>query len=128
MPNDGSVDFIVTNEKELLADLNEIERGVPDATKATALSESKKVAQATQSNVPIVSGSLAGTITAREYELGAQIVMGGGSVTYAGWVEWGGYRGRPLVSEGRYLGPAFASRQDEIVEALDKVVAKEIAP
>jgi hypothetical protein len=57
-------------------------------------------------------GALAGSIRASAYKSGAAIRMGSKAVPWAGWVEFGGTRRRPRVSErpyvksGRYLFPA----------------------
>lgn len=60
--------------------------------------------------VPRLSGTLAASV-AHE---GAEVQMGEG-VPYAGWVEWGGTRGRPYFPEGRYFWPvAYEQVESEL--------------
>jgi len=62
--------------------------------------------------VPRVSGRLAASVTAAPSSSGAFAGMGGPDVQYAGWIEFGGTRGRPYMPEGRYLFPiAIAAGQ-----------------
>jgi len=63
-----------------------------------------QVAVLVRGRVPRVSGRLASSVTAEDITDGANVGMGG-SVPYAGWIEFGGTRGRPYVSTGRYLYP-----------------------
>jgi hypothetical protein len=37
----------------------------------------------------------------------------GDRVPYAGWIEFGGSRGRDFVPEGRYLWPTVLQQEDE---------------
>jgi phage gpG-like protein len=55
--------------------------------------------------VPRVTGRLAASVTAEPYSGGALAGIGDTSTPYAGWVEFGGTRGRPYVPQGRYLYP-----------------------
>lgn len=50
--------------------------------------------------VPHRSGRLASSVVAE----GPLLTMGAG-VPYAGWIEYGGSRGRPYVAQGRYVYP-----------------------
>ena len=57
--------------------------------------------------VPRLTGRLAASVssTGGLFSTGASVGMGGPGVPYAGWIEFGGSRGRPFVQEGRYLYP-----------------------
>jgi hypothetical protein len=67
------------------------------------------VAAATRSELPQVSGRLAGDVRFNPNHSGAVVRMGSPSVRYAGWVEFGGNRRVPFASHraytarGRYL-------------------------
>jgi hypothetical protein len=69
------------------------------------------VAAATRSALPEVSGRLSGDVRVTASRSGAAVRMGRTSLRYAGWVEFGGARQRPHLSQrpyrpqGRYLFP-----------------------
>jgi phage gpG-like protein len=58
---------------------------------------------ATRGRVPKDSGRLAASVGAVTLPDGAAVTFGAG-IPYAGWIEYGGTRGRPYVAAGRYLG------------------------
>ncbi len=65
-----------------------------------------------QGEVPVLTGTLAASVTTFEDEGGVGVGYDG-DVPYAGWIEFGGSRGRALVPEGRYLYPtALAAEPD----------------
>lgn len=72
-----------------------------------------RVADTTRGRVPHISGRLAGSIESTRDEPEAVAVGYDGSVPYDGWVEFGGTRGRPYVSEGRYLYPTAEEMADD---------------
>jgi hypothetical protein len=73
--------------------------------------------------VPVVSGDLRASLAPQHTEGGLNVVA---DVDYAGWVEFGGTRGRPYVAEGRYVYPAVVARQDELGTWLDQTVQQSI--
>jgi hypothetical protein len=50
----------------------------------------------------------------------------GDGIAYAGWIEFGGTRGRPYFPEGRYLFPTALEAEAEIVAAGEQAANKEI--
>jgi hypothetical protein len=70
------------------------------------------IAAAVRSQLPQVSGRLAGDVRVTSSKSGAAVRMGRASIRYAGWVEFGGTRKVPHRStrlynpRGRYLFPA----------------------
>lgn len=85
---------------------------VPDAceraAQAAAEDAAATLAATTRARVPKRSGRLASSVAATPAPTGAQVLFGAG-VPYAGWIEYGGTRGRPYVPQGRYFG---AGRED----------------
>lgn len=72
-------------------------------------------------SVPRISGTLAASVTSEENR--AEM---GGDVPYAGWVEFGGGRGRPYVPEGRYFYPVTRLRiEDELTREGTEAAQKE---
>lgn len=80
------------------------------ASKGQALAES--VRSQVQGEVPVLTGTLAASVQLGEDPEGILVSIGDG-VPYAGWIEFGGSRGRDAVPEGRYLYPtALAAEAD----------------
>jgi hypothetical protein len=78
-----------------------IERGVTmDAIAPT----SQQVAATVRARVPKDSGRLAASVHASMRGSTGQVSMGEG-LAYARWIEYGGGRGRPYRTSGRYLLP-----------------------
>ena len=77
-----------------------------------------------RSKVPRVKGWLAASVATIAAPMfggeGAAVGMGGGEVPYAGWIEFGGSRGRPLVAGGRYLSPT-AEHDNDAARAAETV-------
>jgi hypothetical protein len=72
------------------------------------------VAQATTSELPIVSGRLASSVRVSATRSGAAVRMGRASVPWAGPVEFGGWpHGREYLADGRYLFPAAKSLAEQ---------------
>jgi phage gpG-like protein len=79
-----------------------------------------KAASAARARVPRRSGALAASVdSSREHEK-ALVGMGGSDVPYAGWIEFGGTRGRPYIGRGRYLYPVALNAEPMLVAAADK--------
>jgi hypothetical protein len=80
---------------------------VDDACSKAAAGAARDVAAAlassTRARVPKQSGRLAAAVSVVALPDGAGVAFGQG-VPYAGWIEYGGTRGRPYVAQGRYLG------------------------
>lgn len=72
----------------------------------------QRVADTVAGRVPHLSGQLAGSVTSFSDDEGASVGYDG-TVAYAGWIEFGGTRGRSYVPEGRYVYPAALDAQDE---------------
>jgi phage gpG-like protein len=77
--------------------------------------EAAAVAIVVAGAVPYVSGRLSRSATSRAGN--PSVVALGNGVPYAGWIEFGGSRGRPFVPNGRYLYPSAVARTDEVVRA-----------
>lgn len=82
----------------------------------------ERVAQSVAGRVPYLTGQLADSVETVDDDDGVSVAMGD-DVPYAGWIEFGGSRGRPYVSEGRYLYPTALEAQDEFAQAAADVAA-----
>jgi hypothetical protein len=72
----------------------------------------QRVAADVRGQVPYRTGALAGSVDLSIDSTGLALEMGAG-LPYAGWIEYGGSRGRPYVPQGRYLYPTALAAQDE---------------
>lgn len=108
------VEFV--GEEQAMADLRRwADQLGPEVARAAA-PFAQQIAQRVAGIVPVVSGTLAASVHAGE-DLGgdanAATVTIGDGVPYAGWIEFGGGRGRPYIADGRYLYPTAQAAEDE---------------
>lgn len=73
------------------------------------------VADTVRARVPHLTGQLAGSVTVDDTGDGVAVAIGDG-VPYAGWIEYGGTRGRPYMSSGRYLWPTATDAADDFYD------------
>ena len=97
--------------------------GAPRVGADAARDAAESVQGKARSAVPHRSGRLAASITVETTDDDAALVS---SVPYAGWIEYGGSRGRPYVSSGRYVGPSAQGAEDlmarSAVRGLDRIL------
>jgi hypothetical protein len=70
---------------------------------------------------PVLTGALASSVdveTIAEDGIGLSI---GDGLDYAGWIEFGGSRGRPAIPQGRYLYPAAEASEAEWLDLAEQV-------
>ena len=81
----------------------------------------------TRMNVPHRSGRLAASVSSRlaKSERKSSVRIGG-RVPYAGWIEFGGTRGRPYIPGGRYLYPTALGAEPRAVVACNQAATDEI--
>jgi len=80
------------------------------------------IATDTRGRVPRRSGRLAASVSRVPDPDGARVVM---SAPYAGWIEYGGTRGRPYVADGRYLGAAARGADRKIAAQAERDLERE---
>jgi hypothetical protein len=119
----SSVEFV--GAAEAMEDLRRWGDQLGPAVAKAAAPFAQRVADMVANRVPVVSGALASSVEASDEDEGAGVTLGEG-LAYAGWVEFGGSRGRPLVPEGRFLYPTALEAADEFA-ALAADVADETA-
>jgi hypothetical protein len=86
----------------------------------------ERVASTVRSRLPVLTGLLVSSVETKTSSRGALVGMGRG-VPYAGWIEFGGTRGRTYIKEGRYLYPAALHADPLLVAAGEKAATREIA-
>jgi hypothetical protein len=101
MAEEAHVDF--DGAPQFASDLRRLtDRLIVDDTDAL-LAVGRMLVPRVQSLMPKVSGALAGSVDANQ--VSPTEVEVSADTPYAAWVEFGGSRGRPLVSSGRFLFP-----------------------
>ena len=77
--------------------------------------------------VPHRTGKLAASVKSRlaKSQKRSRVAIGA-RVPYAGWIEFGGTRGRPYVKAGRYLFPTALDAEPRAVTTCEKAADQEI--
>ena len=83
------------------------------AVVADSQSLANSIASQVEGKVPVLTGTLAASVETIELEEAGFGVSIGDDVPYAGWIEFGGSRGRDLVPEGRYLYPTALDAESQ---------------
>jgi phage gpG-like protein len=109
----------VRGYRELQAGSVALFRRIGPAAEARFRDVGDQVATTARGRVPHRSGQLAGSVSVDTGEDGAVVVgIGSGRAgAYAGWVEFGGTRGRPYVAPGRYFYPVARHAEPQLVLA-----------
>jgi hypothetical protein len=119
--------------KALMADaahLDDDNRSLVKALQKAARDAVAPIAAAVRSQLPHVSGDLAGTVRTSAYRSGAAVRVGTTKVVYGGWVDFGGTRpqgptdraARPFYKDGRYLFPAAKNLQADVLARFEVAV------
>lgn len=85
-----------------------------------------RVAGIVSGRVPHLSGQLAGSVESRLVDDGVELSMGDG-LAYAGWIEFGGSRGRDYIAQGRYLYPSMLDAEDEYQQTAETTSADTVS-
>ena len=123
MASGESVEMV--GEQQAMADLKRwAEQLGPDVTTGTRSFAETLAAQVTGQQ-PVLTGALAASVKVVPDEGGNAISLGEG-LPYAGWIEFGGSRGRDLVPDGRTVYPTALRQQTQFADQLDTAVTQSI--
>lgn len=111
---------------QLAADTGRLAKKIGERATDDFVAVADRKAAAARTRVPHRSGALAASVAGGEGDERALVGMGGSAVPYAGWVEFGGTRGRPYVGSGRYLYPTALDAEPLLLIAADQAARKEI--
>jgi hypothetical protein len=120
----AGADVQVVGATEAFRDLERVVEKIDRAAELEARRQAERLVGLVVPKVPRVSGRMAASLAAVDTPGGAAAGYDG-SAPWAGWVEYGGSRGRPYVSGGRYLYPTVDAK--EIEHELEQVAEHEIA-
>lgn len=110
---------------ELAAGTEKLAGNIDTTTRDNLAAVAATVAGRVSGSVPVQSGQLAGSVTV---EVGPPVSVGigaGAASEYAGWIEFGGTRGRPYVATGRYLYPAADAAEPDVIAAAEQAATTE---
>lgn len=110
------VEVNVHGVTELISGSRRLVKQIDDAARHRFLGVADHAAGIVSTKVPHRTGRLAASISIEPTNRSALLRMGQG-VPYAGWIEFGGSRGRPFVKRGRYVYPTALDTQDMAVAA-----------
>jgi hypothetical protein len=83
------------------------------AVQSASRSFAGRVATRVSSSLPHLTGALAASVHLVDVPEDGIGIGEGAGLDYAGWIEFGGSRGRPHVPQGRYLYPAALATDSE---------------
>lgn len=119
------VDIEVRGIRELQRGSRRLFENIDDGADREFMATADQVASMVRSRQPHLTGRLAASVEAGHGEQGANLSLGG-SLPYAGWIEFGGTRGRPYVPMGRTLFPTAQAAEPMFARAGETVARDEI--
>ena len=124
---DELVEVKVLGLPELALGMDELAGRVDDTAPERLERVASIAAGGVRTIVPYRTGRLASTVkSALAKSQKKATVRIGARVPYAGWIEFGGTRGRPYVPEGRYLYPTALKASPLAVAAVKSATNDEI--
>jgi hypothetical protein len=115
----------IIGEKAAFDDLQRWAKQVAPEVAKGAEPLGQRVAGIVRGRLPVASGALAGSVETRTEDDGVVLTVGE-DLDYAGWIEFGGSRGREYVPTGRYLYPAMVDAEDEFTQLADSTATDSI--
>jgi hypothetical protein len=107
--------------EEVTADIAKWMDRLPDDIRGELQSFAAQLAGILSGKQPVLTGALAGSVELLPPEVDSFFGLAlGREIVYAGWIEFGGSRGRPYVPDGRTVWPTVLeaeSQYDRLVEA-----------
>lgn len=122
---DPPVSVEVRGISELNSGSRRLFGNIDDAAHSTFRSTADQVATIIARRQPMLTGRLAASATSTGTDRGASVGLGEG-VVYAGWIEFGGTRGRAYVPDGRTVYPTAEESKPLFEQAGDKAARDQI--
>jgi|SRR5580765_3085219 len=123
---DPAIDIKIRGIRQLSAGTERLFRNIDSATVHDAVQVSaEQTASTVRARVPVKSGALRASV--RDVMRGnvGRVEMGAG-LPYAGWIEFGGSRGRPRARRGRYEYPAAKRTERAFIKHCSDAATSEI--
>ena len=124
MPN--SVELV--GEEAAMADLRRWADQLGPAIDKDSRAFAGRVASKVSGRVPVLTGALAASVDIEDTpgDDGAGVSIGEG-LEYAGWIEFGGSRGRAYIPEGRYLYPTALAAEGDFRQLAEHTATDTVA-
>ena len=120
-----SVTVDVVGLPQAQADIDRWVKELPSDVSVDTRSFADSLRDQVSSEQPVLTGALAASAVIVPDPDGFAIGLGEG-LEYAGWIEFGGSRGRDLVPEGRTVYPTVYKRQGEYQNVLADAIQDSI--
>jgi len=124
VPEEG-VEVRVLGLDELATGLHDLSGEIGRETPRGLATAAGRMATTVRAKVPHDTGALAGSVVSGVEGDHAFLGMGEG-LPYAGWIEYGGTRGRDYYPEGRFVYPTAVADQGSIEDAAIEQTKKTI--
>jgi phage gpG-like protein len=111
--------------RELASGSAHLAQDLAQSAPHSLLDAAGSASEAARGRVPRVSGRLASSVHTGVSRDAAWVGFGAG-LPYAGWIEFGGTRGRAYVPEGRFLYPAAKDTEQTVTQAAERAAINEI--
>ena len=116
----------VSGLDELVAGSRRLFRAIDKRAKREVVRVAQQRARLASARIPRRTGHMAQSVAVDVISDGASVGISRSEVPYAGWVEFGGTRGRPYVPGGRYLVPTALAAESDLKGAGDRAAKDEI--
>ena len=125
--SNAEAEIRVVGLDELVRDSSDLATRIEHSSGPAMERGAKLAAERVRGSVPVLTGRLVGSVvTGSTHDGHAYMGMGEG-LPYAGWIEYGGTRGRPYIDTGRYVFPAAVADEPQLVVAATDNAKQEIA-
>ena len=111
---------------ELFRDTEKLAGRIADVTPEQFERIAQLAVATVRAKVPKRTGQFASTVRASKTKRAVLVRMGKAKVPYAGWLEFGGTRGRPYVPGGRWLYPTAFDMEPQLVAIANRTAHDEI--
>jgi hypothetical protein len=121
MAND--VGIVWEGAPQFAADMRRLSSRIETDNVAALEQVARQLVPRVRSLMPKLTGRLAGSVAVETDAESASVTA---STDYAGWIEYGGTRGRPYLAGGRYLEPTVAQSGPTVQERLGRATQNTI--
>ena len=123
---DDAIQVEVVGLDELVTGAEDLAKRIGHSAGPAMEKGAGRAAELVRGSVPRLTGALASSVTTGSDHEGQGYLGMGEGLPYAGWIEYGGTRGRAYVDAGRYLYPAAVAAEPALVVAASDQAKQEI--
>jgi hypothetical protein len=112
--------------QEAFADISKAVDRMKDSVGVVSTSVAEQAKGTTQEKVPVVTGTLRGSLNTVAVEGGRAVRYDNSQAPYAGWLEFGGSHGREHYVQGRWLMPSMLALEDLYVNKAEQAATRTV--